>query len=216
MNVNGSFTVAEELDPNLLFADITAEVLSFSFNDGVFTYDSNTPPDFKIFIVSTDASGNIISWDIAFQELDNPPPNTVLGDEMTFLNTFVVEDNTLFGRCAQLFPNVCTYKQVGSAFAFGPGSWENSTAAVPEPHPFVLIGFGLVGLGFFGRKHLDSSRRAKNGVRRSAFEPIAQVKNLRAAALVSCRLPFRPAPLVLHFQHRSLFLDYNDERVKAD
>ena len=60
MNISGSFTLASPLPPNFPSADITSQVIAYSFTDGVNTIAS-TDPDARpyYFFVATDASGNI-------------------------------------------------------------------------------------------------------------------------------------------------------------
>jgi hypothetical protein len=69
--VTGSFTMAQPLAPNLAFGPVTPE--SFSFTDGsnVIT-NLNYGQGNSIISVSTDASGNILYWQIELTE-SNPP-----------------------------------------------------------------------------------------------------------------------------------------------
>ncbi|MBK6960369.1 MAG: IPTL-CTERM sorting domain-containing protein [Gammaproteobacteria bacterium] len=65
-NITGQFTTAAPLPPNLFFADVHANVTSYSFTDGVNSYSSSDPNTrLHVFAISTDAAGNILaatSW----------------------------------------------------------------------------------------------------------------------------------------------------------
>jgi hypothetical protein len=70
-NVSGSFTVAAALGDSMSFTDITSNVTSFSFSDGVQTLTNLSALPDVTFEVGTDASGNIDAW---FINLENPSP----------------------------------------------------------------------------------------------------------------------------------------------
>ena len=63
MNVQGSFTTSVPLAANLTFQDISTQILSYSFTDGIDTF-TNTDPNTRIsfFTVSTDAFGRFTSY----------------------------------------------------------------------------------------------------------------------------------------------------------
>jgi hypothetical protein len=70
MNVTGSFTLQDPLLQNLSNANITADILSFSFFDGRNTITKADATAFTFF-VNTDALANISAWGI-FVRRDDP------------------------------------------------------------------------------------------------------------------------------------------------
>lgn len=64
-NLKMSFTLAEGLAPNSSYTISTANVLSFTVNDGIFTFTSSPLNTFlTVFNVHTDNKGMISTWDI--------------------------------------------------------------------------------------------------------------------------------------------------------
>ena len=68
MNLDGQFSGAGRLPANLPGVDITANLTSFTFNDGLTTY-SSADPQVRVyqFLVSTDANGNITAVNILIE-----------------------------------------------------------------------------------------------------------------------------------------------------
>ncbi|MES2929846.1 MAG: IPTL-CTERM sorting domain-containing protein [Pseudomonadota bacterium] len=67
MRQTGSFTTAVPLAPNLVNADITGLVQTYSFNDGLTQYSSADPENqLRLAFVDTDAAGNITAENISF------------------------------------------------------------------------------------------------------------------------------------------------------
>ena len=64
MSVTGSFTVASALAPNMALTDISSDVISYSFNDGVNTLTESNSSLVGALNVATDAGGDIIEWQI--------------------------------------------------------------------------------------------------------------------------------------------------------
>ncbi len=139
--ITGSFTLADPLAPNLNLFTVTP--LSFSFTDGVGTVDSSnsaiSPLDCgpqkcaTVFIVDTDASGNIVGWNniyssasfIMFSSTNPPGCNCVAVDS--------------------------TGDYVPSYFADvknNPGTWALTvTQVTPEPSTLCLLATGILGVG---------------------------------------------------------------------
>jgi hypothetical protein len=144
--ITGSFTTASPLGANLALADIS--FLSYSFTDGDQTMTNLNsveylPPDFEI---GTDASGNIISWNITLNI-----PST-----LDFINTsnssdplIGVQDNGQVGIEAIL-------GAVGNSGT--PGTWTKSevaATATPEPSSFMMLGTGLLGAFGLARRRFN-------------------------------------------------------------
>jgi hypothetical protein len=68
MDITGSFTTASPLAANLASQDITSQVVSYSFFDGITTY-TNTSPNARIyeFFVATGGSGQITTTAILLE-----------------------------------------------------------------------------------------------------------------------------------------------------
>lgn len=134
--VSGFFTVASPLADNLVFSNQNVTPISYSFTDGVQTFDSTSPPTNVTFDIGTDASGTITQWDI---NLGTGPP---LDDS--------VSTNSSSGDAGQML----------SAGAFGdnlgnPGTFVmsgGSGSPTPEPANLGLFGLGLVAIGIIRRK----------------------------------------------------------------
>lgn len=133
--VSGFFTVASPLPDNLLFSSQNVTPTAYSFTDGVQTFDSTTPPTNVTFDIATDASGNIIRWDI---NLGSGPPlsNSVSTDS----NSSDVGEQTSFSAFGEVIGNPGTFVESGA------------TSPAPEPGNLGVLGIGLMGLGMFWRK----------------------------------------------------------------
>jgi hypothetical protein len=146
MAITGSFTLAAPL-PNLMMANITAEVLNFSFSDGrskITDIDASA----KSFQVTTNVDGFPQIWSIALQG----PAFTAAGQQQAIIDTHTFGfplDQAFLVQCIT-FPactNGIASPSGGSTFDRGfniiqPGTW--SVATVPGP----LAGAGLPGLIF--------------------------------------------------------------------
>ena len=140
-SVSGSFSLASPLAANL--NDFTiSNVLSFSFSDGHHTFTESTA-DLRaaIFDVSTDASGNIINWQIEIGTNFSP---SSLGDQRAglitgHLSNGASRDSGMVDQCMNVTCSVIV-SDVGASIA--PGIWTESTVGVPGP----IAGAGLPGL----------------------------------------------------------------------
>jgi len=88
MRITGSFTTATPLVPNLAGVDITGQVTSYSFSDGVNTYtSSDANARIYQFTVATDANG-MISWaGILLEVWENGTSPHVAGDNFSYMGT---------------------------------------------------------------------------------------------------------------------------------
>ena len=148
-NISGSFSLANSLQPNLTNHDISFDILSLFFSDGV-----NTPIEFCCsptvvtypleswsIVVGTDALGNINAWNI-----------TVQGTSPTRDLLFLTQSGFLIP--SEDFAN-------SSGFGFGtetgnPGEWattvSNPTTPLPAALPLLATGLGALGLLGWRRK----------------------------------------------------------------
>lgn len=131
MSVTGSFTLGSFLAPNLSNQDITASVLSFSFNDGRQTFTEASGLGVIAFVVSTSGSGDLTEWFIDLGTSSGQPRNTI----STVNRGVVVRD-----RGEQIFTLLA--RDTGQVSG-SPGVW----TVVPEPGTAILLGLGLVVLG---------------------------------------------------------------------
>ena len=152
--INGSFTVAQPLAPNLSFASFTPT--AFSFTDGITTYTQlNTPPSERIFYdFSTDSSGTISGWAI-FLQMSLPPPPSYAYTQLSSSYNFPYGGSD----ASQVFgPGINAY-----AINYSPGTWTAAPAAVetiPEPASFWLLAAGLAAVlaGLRGNGKLNTAR----------------------------------------------------------
>lgn len=85
MRVQGTFTTAAPLPPNLGFQDLTPLVTAFSFSDGVQTFSSGDPL-VRLYMIrgSTDAGGAITNFDFIAQRWQTAGPHAP-GDRVDFV-----------------------------------------------------------------------------------------------------------------------------------
>ncbi|KRD22113.1 MULTISPECIES: IPTL-CTERM sorting domain-containing protein [Acidovorax] len=80
----GSFTTAAPLPGNLNFTDITAQVTSFSFSDGLTTYSSSDPQVTLVSVMAT-TTGGILEFGVIVQRWQASAPHAV-GDHLDQMN----------------------------------------------------------------------------------------------------------------------------------
>ncbi len=119
--VTGSFTTATPLGDNLNDASVTPA--TFSFTDGVNTFDNTMSFVESSFFVSTNAVGTLTAWKI--QTISDANYIEIIGGP----DSFAVPGDSVFAD------------QVGSAS----NSVSGTFSPVPEPGTFALLGTGLLG-----------------------------------------------------------------------
>jgi hypothetical protein len=136
-SITGSFTLQDALGANLTSSHITPT--SFSFSDGVQTITNLTPPLNETFNVSTDGSGNIISFIIILDTLNKAG---------TYTNEIRVQDVPGENR------EIARYED-GSAETFSANGHLTEVAAVPEPSTWamMILGFFAVGAMTYRRRN---------------------------------------------------------------
>jgi hypothetical protein len=154
MNVFGSFTLATSLAPGLTNVDITADLTSFSFFDGINTLtDLNTSGGNKTFSVSTDVLGKISAWGIIMQ--------TGISDTgisfriRTRFDGVGAADDGQIKQCTNYSGGSSCTNGFTSNFglALDPGTWAVADVpGVPIPAALPLFATGLAGLGFLVRR----------------------------------------------------------------
>jgi len=145
MSVTGSFSTLAPLAANLALTDISADVTSYSFNDGVATLDESTSIVLGVFSVATDALGDITEWKI---ELGSGLPiggTGSPGDQRQLISTVniagLVFDRGSLQECAGTSSCVPIFADNGEVHN-SPGTW----TIVPEPGTASLLSLGLIGL----------------------------------------------------------------------
>jgi hypothetical protein len=147
--VSGSFTAASPLAANV--TDFTVTPASYTFSDGLQSANnSNSAP--TSFLVSTNASGDIVSWLLVFELSGNISGASFIetSDLPVFANGMpdgAIEEDLGIPPSTSLGDSLGSNQ---SAFnTFDPGTWTVSTttaaAATPEPASLLLTATGLLG-----------------------------------------------------------------------
>jgi hypothetical protein len=141
-SVSGSFTVATLL-PFSSIVDVTSLYSSYHFTDGYTTWTQSNyyfSPALSAFQVTTDASGDIVAWNVNILSGDL----NVYGSGM--ITTCNISPCTGNGGATSADDNTSvSYNYNGFTFN-NPGRWtETGVAAVPEPTSVLLLGTGLLG-----------------------------------------------------------------------
>lgn len=126
--ISGQFTIPGPLDPWLVSADISGELESFSFSDGV---NTRTPANSSIcaFNISTSGTGEIVDWQISLRDFPTPASGQpgVLMDTTGFVDQAATYTSNgvecglviAFGDSASVFEN--------------PGAWTSTVTTTPDP-----------------------------------------------------------------------------------
>ncbi len=143
-SVTGSFTINGPIDnlTNVVFFDAGA----FSFTDGVQTLSNSTGDEFFA-LISTDATGNITSYNLEASSTTN-------------LNDFIVANS---GAVSPSSGGKIDFGGTGTDIVFA-GTNNSGTisapAATPEPGSLALLGSGMAGLAFRLRRRMRRTARA--------------------------------------------------------
>jgi hypothetical protein len=162
MSVSGSFTLASPLAPNAFIADLSSQVLAFSFSDGRHTLtEVDLDPDFfTLFGVKTDANGQFERWAMFVQQtktLKVPDGADILifsnnDPDALFSGSPSIQDFGDLGVC-QVFdpPGICHTLADTASVTNAPGVWTSaSSTPVPAPASLGLLAVSvltLVGVG---------------------------------------------------------------------
>lgn len=175
-SVSGSFTVASAFPADMPPTDISAQVLGYSFTDGINTFDeSNSEICFFGIGLGTDSAGIPDMWVVMLCT-----PVAQVGDPVSILLT--VSDNDGFGfidagqttTCTAIENGTCTSTAVGDPTEGGlvedlPGTWVRAEdPALGEANPIpalnsktsmlVAILLGLTGLVSMRRRRVRGAK----------------------------------------------------------
>jgi hypothetical protein len=129
-HISGSFDLASPLGDNETWEVVNP--LSFTFTDGTFTLTKATVfPEFaESFAFKTDASGNIVAWNIS---LDDIPFHYIFTENIgPYVSDYAVD------------PSAPVYAYAGNMQ--DAGTWTSSAPSpVPEPSTILLFGTGILG-----------------------------------------------------------------------
>ena len=159
MSVNASFTVPSLLAPSQTSKDISNQVSSWSFSDGLTTINS-TDSNARVFVftVSTDANGHISGANILVELWQSgSSPHTANTDRFAwvrvstpaqgFYNDLCTSVGNGGGLLAQ--PDTCTddaAPHVYTSYANGSGAWTGGglTTTVPTLGRWGMVGLSLL------------------------------------------------------------------------
>ena len=126
MRVQGTFTTAAPLAPNMGFQDLTPLVTAFSFSDGIQTFSSGDPL-VRLYMIrgGTDAAGTITNFDFIAQRWQTAAPHA-FGDRVDFVtandNMSVGDHNlscTAVGPSANGTLDTCTTSAADTDYSNG-------------------------------------------------------------------------------------------------
>jgi hypothetical protein len=160
MRMTGWVELADPLDPNCVCTFTYGETnpdpdggfsdgfLGFSFFDGVWVYGVEPPSTMGIegatFAFTTDASGDIVGWDIYMFNLLAPGVPTGAADVDVFLSSITGDYGQMV--CDNCLDDPQPYQSFGSSLA---GRW--TLVTVPEPASLSLLLLGVAGVGLARR-----------------------------------------------------------------
>jgi hypothetical protein len=156
MNVSGSFTVPSLIAPSQSSKDISNQVSSWSFSDGLTTINSTDPTArVYLFFVSTDANGHISSADILVETWQSgSSPHVANTDRFSWVRITSTTEGVYNDLCTEVGngngllaqPDTCTDDdgiQVYTSTASGSGAWTGGGLMTTVP---TLGRWGLIGL----------------------------------------------------------------------
>ncbi len=155
MQVTGSFTTATPLGPSFS-GDITGQISSYSFSDGLHTYTSSDANGrIYQFLISTDLSGSINGWQITVEAWQSPTSPHSAGDFFNFMQTISSVGDfgydtvpcTAVGVAPSGVADTCVDATLGTESGSGTvsanGSWTRQIAATSIP---TLSEWGMITL----------------------------------------------------------------------
>jgi len=137
MRITGSIQTPVPLGPNLILQDVSAGILSYSFNDGLQTLAGGTPAAAS-FLFSTDAAGVIVDWTVQL----SGSPGAIVSNGPPVPGSDIIDSGSGLGGFGRV-------TGTGSG-ATAQGSWVH--VFVPEPSTAGLLLLGLFGLARAGRQ----------------------------------------------------------------
>lgn len=149
MSVTGTITLSSPIPANSATIDVTPYITAFSISDGITTITqlNNEFGQNSSFLFSTNATGDIVSWGVSVDILNNMPGDAfIYTNNGTGISPFMVHDE---GRT---YPNgVETVVPPDTSPVVFDGSNDNSPGfwtVTPEPGTATLIAVGLAMLGW--------------------------------------------------------------------
>lgn len=126
MAQTGSFTTAAPLPSNLNSQDITAQLTSYSFSDGLTTYSSGDP-QVTLVSVSATTTGGVLDFSVHLVRWQTPAPH-VIGDHLD--QVLVTESGQHNAVCGNIQVNPqgdsCGTSNAGGVFS----SWTDASSTV--------------------------------------------------------------------------------------
>lgn len=126
MAQTGSFTTAAPLPSNLNSQDITAQLTSYSFSDGLTTYSSGDP-QVTLVSVSATTTGGVLDFSVHLVRWQTPAPH-VIGDHLD--QVLVTESGQHNAVCGNIQVNPkgdsCGTSNAGGVFS----SWIDASSTV--------------------------------------------------------------------------------------
>lgn len=126
MAQTGSFTTAAPLPSNLNSQDITAQLTSYSFSDGLTTYSSGDP-QVTLVSVSATTTGGVLDFSVHLVRWQTPAPH-VIGDHLD--QVLVTESGQHNAVCGNIQVNPqgdsCGTSNAGVVFS----SWTDASSTV--------------------------------------------------------------------------------------
>lgn len=127
MAQTGSLSVAVPLPGSLNFTDITAQITSFSFSDGLTTYSSGDPQVTLVSVMATTVGG-VLDFDVTVQRWQTPAPHAQ-GDHIDTMSVHVAGGHNAECQTSPVLTaqgaTMCGTTYVGDVYS----SWHDSNAA---------------------------------------------------------------------------------------